>query len=480
MLLTSRTTPSYLILLLSPSVLSLLILPSTPLAGFNTFDNYDYTTLNSSSLMNLSILFANSPLSRYNYESFVLDGGWSAWSNGTQYLDSYGLPAPAPDRFPNGFSEISTYLKQANFRFGLWHIRGIHISAAAMKLPVKGMEEYTLDQLVDVESVGGGKNGSCLWAPEWLGVNASHPAAQSYYDAVVDKLIELGADFIKADCFFCRPCYNDEMLLFTNAVKRREESLVLYYSPGGGALIDDGQWAASNQIASMYRSITDLDNAEWYDWGGIQQLFFIAGNFTLSKLHGANGTWADLDMLPINKDWWTQGDPIERADRGQTIFSLWMIGQYPLFYSGIFPVDTLTFSYMTNPLALSLNRRSQNASSYFPTRVLYEGNCTCLGEPGSCTIPHGPNDHPLHPCVTKWVSSFVGDSSTAFGVMIANIGEDIAYSIITSFVDLGLTMSSQYAVSDIWTGSEIGVYTTSFNISLRPHASMLLLLSSIE
>jgi hypothetical protein len=64
--------------------------------------------------------------------------------------------------------------------------------------------------------------------------------------------------------------------------------------------------------------------------------------------------------------------------------------------------------------------------------------------------------------------------------MIANIGEDIAYSIITSFVDLGLTMSSQYAVSDIWTGSEIGVYTTSFNISLRPHASMLLLLSSIE
>jgi hypothetical protein len=99
------------------------------------------------------------------------------------------------------------------------------------------------DQLVDIEPVGGGKNGSCLWAPEWLGVNASHPAAQSYYDAVVDKLIELGADFIKADCFFCRPCYNDEMLLFTNAVKRREESLVLYYSPGGGALArpDDGR-----------------------------------------------------------------------------------------------------------------------------------------------------------------------------------------------------------------------------------------------
>lgn len=467
-------------LLFTPSVLSLLVLPSAPLAGMNTFDSYDYKTLNSSSLMNLTMVFASSPLHRFGYESLVLDGGWSAFINGTQYLDSYGLPSPAPDRFPNDFVEISSLLKQAGMKFGLWHIRGIHSSAAAMKLPVKGMPQYTLDQLVDAGSISGGNNGSCLWAPEWLGVNASHPAAQAYYDSVVDKLVTLGADFIKADCFFCRPCYNDEMQLFTNAVRNREESIVLYYSPGGGALIEDGVWAATNQIASMYRTITDLDNAEWYEWGGLQQAFFIAGNFTLSNLHGSNGTWADLDMLPISKDWWTEGDPIERADRGQSIFSLWMIGQYPLFFSGVFPVDTLTLSYMTNPLALALNRRSLNASLYFPTRVLYEGNCTCVGGEGSCTIPHGPNDHPLHPCITKWVSSFLGDSSTAYGVMISNIGEDIAESITTSFSDLGLPPANQYAVADIWTSEVLGVFTESFNVTLRPHASLLLLLSTLS
>ena len=27
---------------------------------------------------------------------------------------------------------------------------------------------------------------SCLWAGEWLGVNASHPAAQAYYDSRVE------------------------------------------------------------------------------------------------------------------------------------------------------------------------------------------------------------------------------------------------------------------------------------------------------
>ena len=187
----------------------------------NTFDSYDYKTLNSSSLMNLTMVFASSPLHRFGYESLVLDGGWSAFINGTQYLDSYGLPSPAPDRFPEGFGEVSSYLKQAGMKFGLWHIRGIHSSAAAMKLPVKGMPQYTLDQLVDIESVGGGKNGSCLWNPDWLGVNASHPAAQAYYDAVVDQLISFGASVIEYDCMFCAPCYRDEMLLVTEAVRKR-------------------------------------------------------------------------------------------------------------------------------------------------------------------------------------------------------------------------------------------------------------------
>ena len=39
-----------------------------------------------------------------------------------------------------------------------------------------------------VQAVGGGKNGSCLWASEWLGVNKSHPAAQAYYDSRIELL----------------------------------------------------------------------------------------------------------------------------------------------------------------------------------------------------------------------------------------------------------------------------------------------------
>ena len=41
-----------------------------------------------------------------------------------------------------------------------------------------------------------------------------------------------------------------------------------------------------------------------YGWGGLQQAIFIAGNFTAAGLNGANGTYPDLDMLPLGPDFW--------------------------------------------------------------------------------------------------------------------------------------------------------------------------------
>ena len=282
-------------LLLAVAARATLVLTSEPPAGFNTFMSYAPADLNATSLPALAALFAASPLARMGgFVDFVVDGGWSnSWlPNGSsvQHLDGFGRPVPAPERFPGGLRDIAIGVRALGLKFGLWHIRGIHVDAAARRLPVKGMPQYTLDMLVDAGNPGGGPNGSCLWAPEWLGVNASHPAAQAYYDSIVEQLVEnLGADVIKGDCFFCRPCYSSEMLLVANSVKARPEPVTLYLSPGGGALVSDGQWAADNQVATFYRTITDFDSGDFYDWGGLQQAVFIAGNFSDGGLHGANG-----------------------------------------------------------------------------------------------------------------------------------------------------------------------------------------------
>jgi hypothetical protein len=152
-------------------------------------------------------------------------------------------------------AELAKKVNTLGLKFGLWTIRGVHKDAVAKKLKVKGTE-FTIDQLVDVGNPGGGKNGSCLWASEWLGVNTSHPAAQAYYDSRVELLAEQGADFIKADCMMCGPCYYSEMQSFTSAVKRQKKEITLSYSPGGGNNPKNGNWVAVNTIGSMYRTVT--------------------------------------------------------------------------------------------------------------------------------------------------------------------------------------------------------------------------------
>ncbi len=298
-------------------------------------------------------------------------------------------------------------------------------------------------------------------------MNASHPAAQAYYDSIVEQLVDLGASVIEADCFMCAPCYTDEMTLFSRAVKARPEKLTLYFSPGGGNEPGTGgRFVADGQMASYYRVITDFHGG-WYDWAGLQQACFIAANFSIAGLNGANGTWADLDQLPMNAEWWA-GDQ-EQSDRGQTIATLWVSGRYPLMSAGSLPLDARTLSYLTNPLALALNARTDAAS---PTLVLYEGNCTCTGGSGSCTIPHGPGDHPARPCVQKWIAAVAPDFTA---LALINLGEDNATSA-TALAELRLPAAGRFRVTDVWSGAEVGVFGggESFSTQLRKHASALL------
>ena len=267
------------------------------------------------------------------------------------------------------------------------------------------------------------------------------------------------------------PCYYKEMQMFTSAVKKQSKDLVLSYSPGGGNTPKNGRWVADNTIGTMYRTVTDFHGG-YYGWGGLQQAIFIAGNFTsgdFGNLHGANGTWADIDMLPLDSKWWS--GEAEQADRGQTIMTLWTIGKYPLMHAGELPSDAQTLHYLTNPTALKINSDSRG------TRVVgYEGNCSCNGGISSCTLGKpqvGPS------CVATWAAeadlvNMKVDTAAATVVALINMGEANA-TVQTSFASLGLSTSYSYDVTDIWTGTQTkgvkgdGHITT----ALRMHASAL-------
>mmetsp|Transcript_15341 Transcript_15341/g.47536 ORF Transcript_15341/g.47536 Transcript_15341/m.47536 type:complete len:416 (-) Transcript_15341:246-1493(-) len=369
------------VVLLFAAANSKIVFPRSAPRGYNTFDTYDSQSLNTSAATALAEAMA-AQLLPSGYEYFALDAGWDR-TDDTQHLDAWGRPVAAP-RYD--LPKLASTVRGLGLKLGLWTIRGVHVDAVAKKLPVYGMEQYTLDQLVDQGSPGGGPNGSCLWKDTWLGVNMSHPAAQRYYQSRVDLLVEAyGVEFIKADCMMCAPCYADEIYAFSTAVEARpDENIVLSYSPGGGNTAEDGAWVASERLGSMYRIVTDFHGG-WYGGGSLQQSLFIQGNFSNAGLAGANGTWPDPDMLPIKSTYWNQSQ--EQDDRGATIMTAWTLSGAPLIYGGDLPADARTIAYLTNPTALDIHARAERSNGVLR---YYTGNCTCTGDVTGCTAsPRG-------------------------------------------------------------------------------------------
>lgn len=465
-----------------------LVLPDLPPRGLNTFDHYPFDELNETLVMQLADAMALQ-LSASGYEYLVIDGGWadSKWPNGTRYthLDKYGRPIAAPERYPSGMQWLGDQVRSRGLKFGLWTIRGVHTEAVRLRAPILDAPGYTANQLVDELPVGHGANGSCLWAPEYLGVNMSHPAAQTFYDSHVALFVEeYEVDFIKADCFMCGPCYTDEVMAFTDAVRRAPRSLVLSYGQWVAGQ-RDGQWVAGQReapetgtgdmgpskapLGSMYRVVTDFHGG-WYEWGGLQQAIFILGNFSVAaKLAGANNTWPDPDMLPMSDDWW--GRSTEQDDRGQTIATLWHISKAPLMHAGALPANERTLSYLTNKDALRIHSEGDGRR----LNVSYVGNCTCVGGDGSCTIPH--DVFPASPCVAIWTSAL---STGGVAAAAVNAGENTT-SIVLHLAEIhALDASASYEVKDVWAAKALGKFsalTGKLTLPLRPHASQLLLLS---
>jgi hypothetical protein len=330
---------------------------------------------------------------------------------------------------------FAEFLNGLGLRLGLWTWRGVHRMAAVHKLKVKGTN-YTIDQIVDQNKDGtpcltGRCSGQCPWGP-WLGVNASHPGAQPFYDSLYELFIaEWKVEFVKADCEDSTRL--GETLAQTNAVKKqplipgvvtgstKPRTMALSLSPGTfGPVVESGQWIAQNQAATMYRVTTDF-------WGGQGQVFGGlaggGGSIARASLHAnasllgnqanSNGTYPDLvrigctctcffalrtidaigagmeqDMLPIGQircglatvqHPMCSCDNCEGGGMAHTIAAVWAIANSPLLFGGALPADGPTLALLTNKdfLFVHSNARNQQVIEYT------QANLTC----GPRTVP---------------------------------------------------------------------------------------------
>ena len=238
-------------------------------------------------------------------------------------------------------------------------------------------------------------------------------------------------------------------------------------------------------------------------WGGLQQSIMIAGNFT--ALVGANGTWPDLDMLPLGPQCWNISLPgykqpgadwtPENADRCRTILSVWTIARSPLMMAGRLPTDATTLGLLTNPVARALHERGRGSRV-----VSYAGNCTCKGSAnsGACAMAVGGNDGA--PCVVTLAAELLdlpespstptgAATGAATAVCVVNLGEKQA--VVETALSAVLPgaggedgpagaaslVQGSYRRYDVWARVDDGpIGGGKFTTTLERHASALYLL----
>ena len=270
---------------------------------------------------------------------------------------------------------------------------------------------------------------ACPWLPT-LGINASHPGAQAYYDSLYDLFInEWNVEFVKADCEDSgRPA---ETLLQANAVKKqplipgpvkgsdKPRGLALSLSPGvyGPAVTGDagGGFLAAHQAATMYRITTDFWGSQGAVFGGLAGG---GGSIARASLHanasliGANGTFPDLDMIPlgmvrcVNDS--TQAcrcDNCEGTGMAYTMVALWSMARSPLLVGGSLPLDETSVSLLTNEDMLYVHAaaRNQTVMAYYQANT----SCTPRTAPKCDWMAHG---------WTKWSADLALPSGPTTGV----------------------------------------------------------------
>lgn len=335
-------------------------LAATPPMGWNSWDVFGTSVTEAETRANAAFIAEH--MAGHGWEYVVVDIQWydpAARSGGYNsraklVLDEYGLPQPAPNRFPSsaggaGFKPLADYVHSLGLKFGLHILRGVPRQAVAADTPIKG-SEYSAAQIPDRERVAS-------WIDDNWGIDHSHPGGQAYYDSLVRQFAAWGVDYVKADDMIA-PYWEDEVEAFAHAVRRAGRDIVLSLSPGVN--VSTGHADHLRAHANLWRISADL----WDRWRDIDAQFDL---LRVWAPYGGPGHWPDADMLPLGRMGLRAevGEPRESLltpDEQRTMLTLWCIARSPLMVGADLPSSSAeTIELLTNPEVLEAQRREVGA-----------------------------------------------------------------------------------------------------------------------
>jgi hypothetical protein len=342
-------------------------------------------------------------------------------------IDEYGRYMPAINRFPSasggkGFRELADYIHSKGLKFGIHIMRGIPKVAVERKLPVRGTNGITADQIYSTEML-------CPWLSDNYTVVSEKPGAQEYYNSLFGLYASWGVDFIKVDDL-SKPYHKGEIELIRKAIDNCGRKIVFSTSPGETPV--DAAAHISSQ-ANMWRMVNDV----WDTWGHLAHLIDVCQRW---YPYIKPGTWPDCDMIPlgrlsirgeVGKDRMTR----LTKDEQYTLMTLFTIFRSPLMFGGDLPSnDEFTLSLLTNREVIRMHREGEEVRQLF-------------NKDGKVAIT---SKNPYN-----------GDIYLA----LFNISEN-TLAVEASLEDLGLR---EARVTDMWTGGKIGTFSKTFSRELPRH-----------
>ncbi|MBO3735370.1 glycoside hydrolase family 27 protein [Glycomyces niveus] len=335
-------------------------LAATPPMGWNSWDVFGTSVTEAETRANAAFIAEH--MAGHGWEYVVVDIQWydpaaraGGYNLGTRLtLDEYGLPQPAPNRFPSaadgaGFKPLADYIHSLGLKFGVHVLRGVPRQAVAADTPIKG-SEYSAAQIPDRERIS-------TWIDDNWGIDHSHPGGQAYYDALVRQFADWGVDYIKADDMIA-PYWEDEVEAFWHAVDRADRDIVLSLSPGMSLSTSHAQHLQEH--SHLWRISADL----WDRWRDIDAQFDRLRDWAP---YAGPGHWPDADMLPLGRMGLRAevGEPRQSLltpDEQRTLLTLWCIARSPLMVGADLPTSsTETIELLTNPEVLAAQRHPAGA-----------------------------------------------------------------------------------------------------------------------
>lgn len=408
----------------------------TPPMGWNSWDCYGPTVEEHEVKANADYMAKN--LKQYGWEYCVVDIRWfvendkAGGYNQTDpryVIDGFGRYQPAVNRFPSakdgkGFKELANYIHSKGLKFGIHIMRGIPKIAVEQKLPIKGTQGITADQIYSVEL-------QCPWLRDNYTIIASKPGAQEYYNSLFELYASWGVDFIKIDDL-SRPYHKDEIELMRKAIDGCGRPIVLSTSPGETP-IDAAEHVRNH--ANMWRMVDDV----WDTWGHFTHLIDICQKW---YPYIAPGTWPDCDMIPLGRisiRGERGADRMTRLtkDEQYSLMTLFTIFRSPLFFGGDLPSNNeFTLSLLTNREVLKMHRESKDVRQLFQ-------------KDGKVAITS--------------VNSINGDVYLALFNILENEAE-----VGINLTDIGIR--KECTVTDMWKNTVVGKITGTFTRNLPAHA----------